>query len=196
MSISAQQVAELRAQTGAGMMDAKAALEETGGDVEKAAEILRKKGIAKAAKKADRETHEGRVYAYIHSNGKLGALVEVLCETDFVARNQAFIDLCSDLAMQVSASDPLYLSRADVPAEIVEKEKEIARAEMAAQMKPADVIEKIIEGKLSKWYSEVVLLEQPFIKDEDKTVEELLKERIATLGENMQIRRFSRFHIA
>lgn len=177
-------------------MDAKAALEETGGDVEKAAEILRKKGIAKAAKKADRETHEGRVYAYIHSNGKLGALVEVLCETDFVARNQAFIDLCSDLAMQVSASDPLYLSRADVPAEIVEKEKEIARAEMAAQMKPADVIEKIIEGKLSKWYSEVVLLEQPFIKDEDKTVEELLKERIATLGENMQIRRFSRFHIA
>lgn len=195
MSISAQQVAQLRAQTGAGMMDAKTALEETGGDLEKAAEMLRKKGIAKAEKKSDRETHEGRVHAYIHSNGKLGAMVEMLCETDFVARNEVFIALCNDIAMHVSATDPLYLSRADVPMELVEKEKEIYRAEMTAQSKPADVIEKIIEGKLNKWYSDVVLLEQSFIKDEDKTVEEYVKERIASLGENMQIRRFARFNI-
>ena len=195
MSISAQQVAQLRAQTGAGMMDAKMALEETGGDLEKAAEMLRKKGIAKAAKKADRETHEGRVHAYIHSNGKLGALVEVLCETDFVARTDAFIEFCNDLAMHISASDPVYLTREQVPLELIEKEKEIYRAEMTAQAKPADVIEKITEGKLNKWFSESVLLEQSYIKDEDKTIEDLLKERIATLGENMQIRRFARFTI-
>lgn len=195
MPISAQQVAQLRAQTGAGMMDAKTALEESGGDLEKAAESLRKKGIAKAAKKADRETKEGRVHAYIHSNGKLGALVEVLCETDFVARNEAFIDFCNDVALHVSASEPLYLTRQDVPQEIIEKEKEIYRAEMAAQAKPVDVIEKIIEGKLNKWFSEVVLMEQPFIKDDEKTIEEFLKEKIASLGENMQIRRFARFNI-
>ncbi|MEK7615493.1 MAG: translation elongation factor Ts [Patescibacteria group bacterium] len=195
MSIDAKLVAQLRSQTGAGMMDAKNALEETGGDLEKAAELMRKKGIAKAAKKSDRETHEGRVHAYIHSNGKLGALVEVLCETDFVARTDAFIDFCNDLAMHISAADPVYLNREQVPLELVEKEKEIYRAEMAAQAKPADVIEKITEGKLNKWFSESVLLEQSYIKDEDKTIEDLLKERITTLGENMQIRRFARFNI-
>jgi len=195
MLIDAKLVAQLRSQTGAGMMDAKVALEENGGDLEKAGEALRKKGIAKAAKKADRETHEGRVHAYIHSNGKLGALVEVLCETDFVARTDAFIAFCNDLAMHVSAVDPSYLSRADVPVELIEKEKEIYRAEMAAQAKPPEVIEKIIEGKLNKWFSEVVLLEQPFIKEDDKTVEEYLKSRISTLGENMQIKRFARFSI-
>ncbi len=195
MSISAQQVAQLRAQTGAGMMDAKSALEEAGGDLEKAGEMLRKKGIAKAEKKADRETKEGRVHCYIHSNGKLGAMVEVLCETDFVARTSAFIDFCNDVAMHVSATDPLYVSRANVPMELIEKETEIYRAEMALQAKPADVIEKIIEGKLNKWFSDVVLLEQAFIKDEDKTIEEYLKEKIASLGENMQIRRFARFNI-
>ena len=177
------------------MMDPKIALEESGGDLEKAADTLRKKGIAKAAKKADRETHEGRVHAYIHSNGKLGALVEVLCETDFVARTDVFIGLCNDIAMHVSAVDPLYLSRADVPAELIEKEKEIYRAEMTAQAKPAEVIEKIIEGKLNKWFAETVLLEQPFIKEDDKTVEEYLKACISTLGENMQIKRFVRFNI-
>lgn len=176
-------------------MDAKLALEESSGDFEKAVEALRKKGLAKAAKKADRETHEGRVHAYIHSNGKLGALVEVLCETDFVARNEAFISLCNDIAMHVSATDPLYLSRADVPAEVVEKEKTIYREEMQAQAKPADVVEKIVEGKLNKWFSEVVLMEQSFIKEDDKTIEEYLKSRIATLGENMQIKRFVRFSI-
>lgn len=195
MPISAQQVAQLRAQTGAGMMDAKTALEESSGDLEKAAEFLRKKGIAKAAKKADRETKEGRVHAYIHSNGKLGALVEVLCETDFVARNEAFIDFCNDLALHVSASEPVYLTRADIPQEIVEKETSIYREELVAQSKPAEVIEKIIEGKLNKWFSEVVLMEQSFIKDDDKTIEEFLKEKIASLGENMQIRRFARFSI-
>jgi elongation factor Ts len=195
MSISAQQVAQLRVQTGAGMMDAKSALLETEGDIEKAAELLRKKGIAKAAKKADRETREGRVHAYIHSNCKLGAMIEVLCETDFVARNQAFIDFCNDLAMHVSAMDPLYISRADVPSEVIEKEKEIYRAEMASQAKPEGMIEKIIDGKLNKWFSDVVLLEQPFIKDENKTIEEYLKERIGSLGENMLIKRFARFSI-
>lgn len=195
MSIDARLVAQLRAQTGAGMMDAKFALEESVGDLERAVEILRKKGIVKAAKKADRETHEGLVHAYIHSNGKLGALVEILCETDFVARNKIFIDFCNDIAMHVSASDPLYVSRADVPEDMIEKEKQIYREEMAGQAKPVEVIEKIIEGKLNKWFSDVVLMEQPFIKDEDKTIEEYLKEKIASLGENMQIKRFCRFNI-
>lgn len=195
MQIDAKLVAQLRAQTGAGMMDAKTSLEESGGDLEKATEILRKKGVVKAAKKSERETHEGRVHAYIHSNGKLGALVEVLCETDFVARNEVFIDFCNDVAMHVSASDPLYVSRADVPEDMVQKEKQIYQDEMAGQSKPADVMEKIMEGKLNKWFSEIVLLEQPFIKDEDKTIEDYLKEKIVSLGENMQIKRFCRLSI-
>jgi len=193
MSITASQVAELREKTGAGMMDAKKALEESGGDMEKAAEELRKKGIAKAVKKADRETHEGRVYSYIHSNGKLGAMVQVLCETDFVARNELFSELCNDLAMHISAMDPLYVTRAEVPEELIEKEKMLYREEMQAQAKPAEVVEKIIEGKLNKWFSEVVLMEQAFIKDDSKTIEEMMKEKIAALGENMQIKRFARF---
>jgi len=195
MQIDAKLVAQLRAQTSAGIMDAKTALEESGGDIEKAVEVLRKKGIVKAAKKADRETHEGRVHAYIHSNWKLGALVEVLCETDFVARNEVFVDFCNDIAIHVSACDPLYVSRADVPVDMVEKEKQIYLEEMVGQVKPADVMEKIIEGKLNKWFSEIVLLEQPFIKDEDKTIEEYLKEKIVSLGENMQIKRFCRLSI-
>src|SRR3989338_7384764 len=195
MSIDAKIVAELRSMTGAGMMDVKKALEETGGDLEKAGQYLREKGIAKAAKKADRATKEGRVHAYIHSNGKLGAMVEVLCETYFVARNEAFIALCHDLALHVSASDPLYLTRADVPLQIVEKERAIYTAEMEGAGKPADVIAKIVEGKLGKWYSEVVLMEQPFIKDEDQTIEEFVKAKIASLGENIQVRRFARFMI-
>jgi len=193
MSITASQVAELREKTGAGMMDAKKALEESGGDMEKAAEELRKKGIAKAVKKADRETHEGRVYSYIHSNGKLGAMVQVLCETDFVARNELFSELCNDLAMHISAMDPLYVTRAEVPEELIEKEKMLYREEMQAQAKPAEVVEKIIEGKLNKWFSEVVLMEQAFIKDDSKTIEEMMKEKMAALGENMQIKRFARF---
>ncbi|MBU0646100.1 elongation factor Ts [Patescibacteria group bacterium] len=196
MAIDAKMVAQLRELTGAGMMDAKNALLETDGNLEKAAEELRKKGAAKAAKKSERVTGEGRVHAYLHSNNKLGAMVEVLCETDFVARNEAFIAMCHDLAMHVSAADPLYLSRADVPAEVVEKEKTRHQESDDLKGKPAEVLEKIIEGKLNKWYSEVVLLEQPFIKDEDLTVEDYLKSKIASLGENMKINRFARFHIA
>lgn len=195
MSIDAKTVAELRSMTGAGMMDAKKALEETDGDLEKAAQYLREKGIAKAAKKADRATNEGRVHAYIHSNGKLGAMVEVLCETDFVARNESFIEFCHDLALHVSAMDPLYLTRGDVPMELVEKERAIYTVEMEGAGKPAEVVAKIVEGKLNKWYSEIVLMEQPFIKDEDQTIEEFVKEKIASLGENMQVRRFTRFNI-
>lgn len=193
MLITASQVAELREKTGAGMMDAKTALVETDGDMEKAAENLRKKGIVKAGKKADRETHEGRIHSYIHANGKLGALVQVLCESDFVARNESFIEMCNDLAIHVSAMDPLYLTREDVPAELIEKEKEIYREEMAAQMKPEEVMNKIIEGKLNKWFSEIVLMEQGFIKEDDKTVDEFVKGKIATIGENIQIKRFVRF---
>ena len=195
MGIDAKMVAELRAQTGAGMMNAKQALEESGGDLTKAAEILREKGIAKAAKKADRETNEGRVHAYIHSNGKLGAMVEVLCETDFVARNEAFIAFCHDLAMHVSATEPLYLTREDVPEEVLSKEKEMFLKEMEGESKPADVLEKIIEEKLNKWFSEVVLMEQRYVKDEDQTIEELVKSKISSLGENMQVRGFKRFSI-
>jgi elongation factor Ts len=191
----AKTVMQLRQMTGAGMMDAKGALEETGGDLEKAAELLRKKGVAKAAKKAERETKEGRVVSYTHANGKLGAMVEVLCETDFVARTEQFQELCRDLAMHIAASDPLYVKRADVPADLIEKEKAIYREEMAGQAKSADILEKIIDGKINKYFSEVCLLEQSFIKDEDKTIEEVVKEKIASLGENIQVTRFSRFNI-
>ncbi len=195
MSITASQVAELRSKTGAGMMAAKKALEEAGGDLTKASELLREKGMAKAAKKADRETNEGRVHAYLHSTGKLGAMVEVLCETDFVARNEGFIEFCNDLALHVSALDPQYLTREDVPAEKVAKEIELFTKEMEAAGKPAEVIEKIIEGKMTKWYGEIVLMEQAFIKDEDMTIEDFVKSKIASLGENMQLKRFARFSI-
>ena len=195
MSIDAKTVVELRQMTGAGMMDAKKALEECGGDLEKAAEELRKKGIAKAAKRADRATKEGRVYAYIHSNNKAGAMVEVLCETDFVARNDSFTELCHDLAMHIVAADPVYLTREDVPVEVVEKEKELFAEEMKNENKPDDVIAKIVEGKMNKYYSEMCLMEQEFIKDDSKTIEGLLKEKIGTIGENIQISRFARFNI-
>jgi elongation factor Ts len=195
MAIDAKVVMQLREMTGAGMMDAKRALEEANGDLEKASDVLRKKGIVKAAKKAERETKEGRVHSYIHGNGKIGVLVEVLCETDFVARNEAFIELCHDLALHISAYDPLYVSRTDVPAEAVEKEKMIFIDEAANQAKSPDVAEKIAAGKLDKWYSDVVLMEQAFVKDDTKTVEEAVKEKIATLGENIQVRRFARYKI-
>jgi len=195
MGIDAKTVVELRKMTGAGMMDAKKALEACDGDLDKAAEELRKKGVAKAAKRADRETTEGRVYSYIHANGKVGAMVEVLSETDFVARNEAFTEFCHDLAMHIVAADPLYLTREDVPIEVLDKEKELFAAEMKEQNKPDDVIAKIVEGKMTKYYSEVCLMEQGFIKDEDKTIEDLLKEKIASMGENIQIGRFARFNI-
>lgn len=193
--VDAKLVARLREMTGAGMMDAKKALEGTNGDLTAASEALRTKGLAKAASKSDRATKEGRVFSYVHSNGKLGAMVEVLCETDFVARNEAFTELCHDLAMHISAADPLYVRREDVPLEVVAKEKEIYAAEMAEQAKPAEIVEKIVEGKLNKYFRDTCLLEQPFIKDEDVTIDEFVKEKIATIGENIQISRFSRFQI-
>lgn len=195
MAVDVKLVAQLRDMTGAGMMDAKRILDEVGGDLDKAAEELRKRGIVKAAKKADRSTNEGRVESYIHGNGKLGVLVEVLCETDFVAKNEAFIELCHDLALHVGASDPLYVTREAIPPEVVEKEREIARAEMEGQAKTPDVVEKIVDGKMEKFFEQVVLMEQPFLKDDTKTVEDFLKERIAILGENIVVRRFARFQI-
>ena len=195
MAVDAKLVAQLREMTGAGMMDAKKALEETSGDLNAAAEALRKKGIAKAAGKAARETKEGLVHAYQHSNGKLGAMVEVLCETDFVARTENFKELCNDLALHISAADPLYVKRESVPEEVVQKQKELFREEAAATAKLPEILEKIVSGKMDKWFSEVVLMEQAFIKDEDKTIDEFVKEKVATIGENIQVSRFCRFLI-
>ncbi len=191
--IEAKTVARLREMTGAGMMDAKKALEETDGDLAAAAEALKKKGLAKAEKKGERETREGRVYAYIHASGKMGAMVEILCETDFVARNEQFLELCKDVAMHVAASDPLYVRREQVPPEVVEKQRALFAEDVAG--KPADIQQKIVDGKMDKWFAERCLLEQAFVKDEDKTVDELLKEKISTIGENMQVSRFARFQI-
>lgn len=195
MSIQAADVAKLRKMTGVGMMEAKKALEETSGDFDQAVEYLRKRGAAKAAKKAERETSEGRVHCYTHSNGKIGVAVEVLCETDFVARNEAFVDFCNDIAMHIAAMSPLYLSREDVPQEVVDKEKEIMKEQMAGEGKPADMLDKIIEGKIGKYYEEVCLLEQPFIKDEDMTIAQLVEQKVLSLGENIQLGRFARMQI-
>ena len=188
-------ISELRAQTGAGIVDCQKALTEAGGDLTKAAELLRKKGIAKAGSKGERATREGLVDSYIHGNGKVGVLVEVQCETDFVARTEQFKQFVHEVALQVSATNPLYVSRDQIPVEVIEKEKEISMHEFDGSSKPKEVIEKIASGKLEKYYSEVCLLDQAFIKDEDKTVGELLKETIAKTGENMTIKRFSRFSL-
>lgn len=195
MDIKASDVAQLRKMTGAGMMEAKKALTEAEGDMDKAVEILRKKGAAKAAKKADRETSEGRVHSYTHSNGKIGVVIEVLCETDFVARNEAFVEFCNDLALHITAMSPLYTAREEVPEEVVAKEKDIMKEQLLGEGKPEDMLEKIIEGKLNKYFEEVVLLEQRFVKDEDMTIEALLQSKIQSLGENIQIGRFSRIAI-
>lgn len=194
--LDSKTILTLREMTGAGMVDAKKALDETGGDVVKAAELLRKKGIVKASKKSDRATHEGLVHAYIHAGGKIGVLVELLCETDFVARNDQFKELAHDIAMQVAANNPIYLSAADVPENIIAKEKEIMAAEMASSGKQANIIEKAMEGRLQKYYSDVCLLNQSFFKDEDITIEELVKSVIAKIGENIQVKRFVRFSLA
>jgi len=196
MAVDTKTISELRARTDAGMVDCKNALAEAGGDLDRAAEILRTKGMAKADKKAERKTKEGLVHAYIHGNGRIGALVEVLCETDFVARTDRFQEFVHDMAMQVAATNPLYLTPEEVPAEVLEKEKELAMAEFAGSGKPQQVIEKIAEGKLAKYYEETCLLNQRFIKDEDKTMGDLLKETIAKIGENIQVKRFVRFALS
>jgi elongation factor Ts len=195
MAITAEMVKELRELTGAGILDCKKALEATGGDKEKAAIILREKGLAVAAKKADRVAADGRVEAYVHPGNKLAALVEVNCETDFVARTEQFIAFCHDLAMQVAASNPSWISRENIPPDVLEAQKEEFRKELAAENKPREAWERIIEGKLAKFYQQSCLLEQPFIKDETKTIQQLLTETIAKLGENIVIKRFARFQI-
>jgi len=191
--ISAQDVKKLREQTGAAMMDAKHALEEAGGDIEKAIESLRKKGQKMAAKRAGREAKEGCVAAYIHANGQVGAMVELVSETDFVARNEQFKELAYDIAMHVAATDPQYLSSDDVPEEVIKKEKEVYREQLAKEGKPESMMENIMKGKLKKFYTDVCLLDQSFIKDEEKTVAEVITEAIGRMGEKIEIRRFARF---
>ncbi|HHV56181.1 MAG TPA: translation elongation factor Ts [Firmicutes bacterium] len=188
-------VKALREKTGAGMMDCKRALQETGGDMDKATEYLREKGLAAAAKRAGRTAAEGLVEAYIHLGGKLGVLVEVNCETDFVARTPEFREFVRDIAMQVAAANPQYLAKEDVPAAVLDKEREILRVQALNEGKPEKVVDRIVEGRLEKFYSENCLLEQPFIKDPDKKVHELLTEKIARIGENIVIRRFVRFQL-
>lgn len=193
--VTTKMVQELRASTGAGVLDCKKALDEFNGDFDAAVEHLRKKGLAKAAKKADRDANEGTIGYYVHTNSKVASMVKLNCETDFVARNDQFQQLARELAMHITASRPLYVQRSDVPESAIEKEKEIYRAQMTDSNKPAHVIEKILEGKLDKWYSEVCLLEQPFIRDPDVTIQSMLTNAIAKLGENIKIGGFSRLEI-
>lgn len=190
--ITAEQVSKLRELTGAGMMDAKKALVETGGDIEAAIDVLRKSGALKAAKKADRATAEGRVHTYTHATGKISVMVEVMCETDFVARNEAFIELCQDIALHIAASAPQHVSRESIPAEMVEKEQAFHREQMAAEGKPAEMIEKVLEGKMQKYFADVCLLDQPFVKDDSITVGQLLEQKILSIGESIKVGRFVR----
>jgi len=193
MAIEASRVRELRDRTSAGVLDCKNALEEANGDFEKAGEILRKKGLAKAMKKGSRGTPEGRVSSYIHSNGKVGVLLEVNCETDFVAKNDVFTDLLKDLCMQVAATDPISVSRETVPQEIIDRERKAYNEEF--KDKPDNVRDKIIDGKMESFYKEVCLINQPFVKDNDRTIEDLLRDAITKLGENVKISRFARFAV-
>jgi elongation factor Ts len=195
MSISAEMVRKLREETGAGMMDCKSALVEAKGDAESARELLRKKGLAAAAKKAGRATSEGMVGHYIHQGAKVGVIVEVNCETDFVAKTDDFQALVKDVAMHIAASSPLYVTKEEVPAEVLEKEKEIYKAQAAAAGKPENVRDKIAEGKLKDYYTQFCLLEQPFVKEPKLTIGQLVQERIAILKENIVVRRFARFRV-
>jgi elongation factor Ts len=195
MQVSAQMVKELRERTGAGMMDCKSALAEVAGDLEKAVDVLRKKGLAAAAKKAGRVASEGLVAAYIHAGGKLGVLVEINSETDFVARTDEFQELVKDIAMHIAAAEPRFVRREEVDADLLERERAIYRDQAAATGKPANVIEKIVEGKLEKFFAESCLLEQPFVKNPDQTIGQLVQDKVAKIGENIQVRRFSRFKL-
>ena len=195
VNITAAQVKELRDKTNAPMMDCKNALTEAKGDVEAAIVVLRKKGVATAAKKATRATSEGSVASYIHAGGKIGVLVEVNCESDFVARTDDFKTLVHDIAMHIAATDPRYIRKEDVTPDAFEKEKDIYRAQAAATGKPAAVVEKIVEGKMGKFYEEVCLLEQPFIKDQTMTVHQLIASVVGKLGENISVKRFARFKV-
>jgi elongation factor Ts len=192
MAISATEVKALRDKTGAGMMDCKKALESAGGDMEKAVDWLREKGLSKAAKKAGRATSEGHIGSYIHSNGKIGVLVELKCETDFVARNEKFLSFAKDLAMQIAAASPVCVSPEQVPADLLERERAIFKAQAMEEGKPEAIAEKIVDGRVKKFYQEACLLQQGFIKDDKVKIQDMLNELIAVLGENIQIGRFVR----
>lgn len=195
MNVTSEQVKDLRHRTGCGMMDCKKTLEETNGDAEKAADLLRKKGLAKAAAKSGRTTCEGIIDSYVHTNNKLGVILEVNCETDFVARNEEFKSLVRDIALQITASNPKYIQREEVPQEALEHEKDILKSQTKTDGKPPQIVEKIIDGKLDKFYQDICLLEQLFIKDPSKKIEELIKENIAKFGENIIIKRFIRYQL-
>ena len=195
MEITAERVKELRQRTGIGVMECKEALAECQGDIEKAISVLRKKGAARAQEKMNREASQGTVYAYIHMEGKLGVLVEVNCESDFVARNDEFKELAKNIAMQIAAASPRFVSSADIPAEELEQEKEIIRAQLKDTKKPPQIIEKIVEGKLKKYYEEVCLLDQPYIRDDKQTIQQIIASTIAKFGENIKVRRFARFEL-
>jgi elongation factor Ts len=191
--VTAEQVKQLRERTGGGMMDCKRVLQDADGDMEKAAELLRERGLAAAGKRAGKVAAEGAVGSYIHMGGKIGVLVEVNCETDFVAETDKFKEFVKDIAMHIAASSPLYIESEDVPASAVEKEKEILRNQALNEGKPEKIVDKMVEGRIKKYYNEVCLMEQPFVKDPDKTVREVVKELIFSVGENVNIRRFTRY---
>ena len=195
MTITASMVKTLRDRTGAGMMDCKKALQETGGDMDKAVDYLREKGIQAAAKRAGRAAKDGLIVSYIHPGDKLGVLLELNCETDFVARTEEFRQLAKDIAMQIAAAGPVAVNRDDLPEEFVEKERTIYKAQALNEKKPESVVDRIVEGRLDKFFQEVCLLEQPFVKDQNKAVEERVKEVIARLGENITIKRFVRYRL-
>lgn len=193
--ISANEVKELRERTGAGMMDCKHALIEAEGDIEKAIEILREKGLSAAAKKSGRIAAEGIVESYIHGEGRIGVLVEVNCETDFVAKTHEFRSFVHDIAIQIAASRPEFVAREHVPPELAEKEKQILKAQALNEGKPEKIVEKMVEGRIEKYFKEVCLMEQPFVKDPDKTIRDIVNEKISVIGENISIRRFVRYEM-
>ena len=193
--VTAGMIKELRERTGAGMADCKKALVETEGDAEKAIDFLRKKGLAKAAKKAGREATEGAVVSYIHGGGRIGVLVEINCETDFVARNDDFVGFTKDVAMQIAAMNPLYVRKDDIDAGAIEREREVLLAKGKETGKPEQVVAKMVEGQIAKWMKEVCLLDQPFVKNQDKTIDQIMQELISKIGENIKIRRFTRFEL-
>jgi len=195
MNIDAKRVKELREKTGAGMMDCKKALVEANGDIEKAIDNLRKSGVAKAAKKSSRSAKEGLIYSYIHHGGRLGVLLDIGCETDFVARTDGFIALSRNIAMQIAATNPIALIREDIPESIITREKDIYIEQAKVTGKPDNVVEKIVDGKLNKYFQENCLMEQVYIKDSDKKIKDLVTETIATLGENITLNRYSRFAV-
>ena len=195
MAITTEQIKELRAATGAGIMDCREALENAGGDFDKAVDFLRQKGLSKAAKRAGRDASEGIVEMYSHGGGRVGVMVEVNCETDFVARSEAFLELAHEIALQIAANSPEFISDEDIPEETLEREREVARKRAEEEGKPAEVIEKIVEGRVDKYREEVVLLRQSYIRDESTTIQDLINEKVGSIGENLIVRRFERWEL-